>query len=322
MFDEDSKAKAALYAAIFLTLTGYAGRFAGIEPVNSQFFVFAVWAYVLFADNLVYRISGGSPLISRTGEFLALAMWSLAFSALFELLNLRLGAWSYINQPATLSTRWTGLALGWAAFLPSLFITSELLRCLGLFRDLKIPPLAVTPGLVKGFYAAGLAMLLLPLAMPKLFWPLIWAAGFFLAEPLNYRLGLGSLLREWQGGLPSKTLRLAAAGVICGLLWSAWNGAAGAKWEYSSAVKAGGISGLPAFAYAGFAFFALEAYSLYCLSSWLRAGKTWEEGAWEMPGRPPAAAVRRSAWLLIIVTSYIALRAVDAHTVKLYIGWV
>ncbi|OGR68672.1 MAG: hypothetical protein A2081_03790 [Elusimicrobia bacterium GWC2_61_19] len=323
MFDEDAKAKAALYAAIFLTLLGYSGRLAGVEPLQSQFFPLAAWAYTLLADNLVYRLSGGSPLITRTGEVLVLALWSLALSAVFELLNLRLGAWYYTGQPATLSTRWTGLALGWAAFLPSLFVTSELLRCLGLFGRLKTPALTITPGVIYFFYASGAAMLLLPLALPRLAWPLIWGAGFFLAEPLNYRLGLGSLLREWEGGLPAKTLRMAAAGVVCGLLWSALNGAAGAKWGYSYPMKAGPeLFGLPVFAYAGFGLFALAAYSLYALASWLRAGKTWEEGAWEIPGRRPESAVRYVAWLFFIITSYMALRAVDAHTIRLYIGWI
>jgi len=320
---EETKLKAALYAAISLTVVGYAGSFAGVEPLHNQFFPVAVWAYALFADNLVYRMSGSSPLITRAGELFVLALWSLAFSAVFELLNLRLCGWYYLNQPATLSTRWAGLALGWAAFLPSLFITSELLRCLGIFGRLKMPPLAVTPALIRGFYAAGLGMLLLALAFPKFLWPLACAAPLFLAEPLNYRLGLGSLLREWQGGLPAKTLRLAVSGVACGLLWGAWNGASGAKWAYSLALKAGPeLFGLPVFAYAGFGVFALEAYSLYSLASWLRAGKSWEESAWELPGKPPAAAARWAACLILIVTSYIALRAVDAHTVKLYIGWI
>lgn len=323
MFDEDAKAKAALYAAFVIAFIGYAGMLTGLEPVHNQFFPFALWSYTLFADNLLYRVTGDSPLVSRTEEFLTLALWSLALGAVLELLNLRFGAWQYVNQPATLSTRWTGMALGWAGGLPCLFVTSELLRCLGFFRNLKTPPLTISPGLIDGFHYAGLIALLLPLVLPRFCWPLICLAGLLLAEPLNRRLGLGSLLREWQGGLPAKTLRLAAAGLICGLLWSWWNSAAGAKWTYASVLKAGPeLFGLPLFAYAGFAFFSLQAYSLYALASALRAGQTWEDGAWKMPGTPPAAGVNYLAWLFIIVTSYIALRAVDARTITMYIGWI
>ena len=62
MFDEDSKCKFALYLGFFLTIFGYSGRFIGIEPVNSQFFAFAVWSLILLTDNLAYRFKGNSPL--------------------------------------------------------------------------------------------------------------------------------------------------------------------------------------------------------------------------------------------------------------------
>ncbi|OGR69215.1 MAG: hypothetical protein A2179_06710 [Elusimicrobia bacterium GWC2_63_65] len=323
MLGEELKAKAALYGAIFLTFLGYGGRFAGLEPFNNQFFAYAAWAYILFADNLTYRLSGSSPLISRTGEFAALAAWSVAFSGVFELLNLRLDGWHYIFQPATLSVRWTGRALAWGAFLPSLFATADLLRCLGLFRNLKCPPLKVSAVLLNGVLAAGLLLAALALAWPARFWPLIWLAPFFLADPLNYKLGLPSLLREWQGGVPGKTLRLTTAGIVCGLLWSAWNGAAGARWAYAPFKKAGPeVFGLPLPAYLAFGLFALGAYSAYALASWLREGRTWEEGGWAPQGRRPPWWAPYALWPLLIITSYIVFRLTDAHLVKLYLGWI
>lgn len=322
MFDEEARLKFFLYAAILLTLLGYTGRYLAIEPLNNQFFAFAAWAYIFFIDNAVYRFSGFSPAVSRTAEFAALALWSLAISCLFELLNLRLGAWYYINQPSTLHTRWTGFAFAWAAFLPSLFVTSELLRAFGLFRGLRTARLAVTPRLLRNFLAAGTLLLLLPLAAPGLFWPLVWVAFFFFAEPFCYRLGLPSLLREWEGGLPGKTLRLAVSGPICGLLWGLWNSAAGAQWGYYAKFNAGPeIFGLPIPAYGAFALFALQAYSLYSLSSVLMSGRTWEQGSWPLPGKAPGLTLQYSAVLILVITSYIAFRAVDAHSVQLYLAW-
>ncbi|MDO8803040.1 MAG: hypothetical protein Q7R35_01290 [Elusimicrobiota bacterium] len=319
MFDEDSKAKFALYLAVFLTVLGYSGRYIGVEPLNNQFFVFAVWSFVLLADNLTYRFKGNSLLISRTPEFLVLAAWSLAIAGLLELLNLRLGAWHYLNQSSDLSMRWTGRALTWASVLPSLFIVDEMFRSFGLFRGLKSKVFKIKPGLIEGFYTAGVALLCLALAAPGFFWPLALPAVFFLAEPLNLRLGLPSLLREWEGGLPGKTLRLAAAGLTCGLLWNWWNWAAGSGWKYDLPSP---LSEMPAAVYAGFPLLGLAAYSLYSLASYLRAGKTWEETAWPMPGKPPAAAVQWAAAALLLITSYIALRAVDSHTVKMFLGWI
>ena len=322
MFEEESKARFELYAGILLTFLGYAGRFTGIEPLYNQFFVFAVWAYIFFSDYLTYKLKGVSLAVSRTGEFLTLALWSLAICSAYELLNLRLEAWYYVDQPATLSTRWTGRAFAWAATLPCLFVTSELLRFFNLLRGLNSARFKVPGKLLRSFPAAGAALLLAALAVPKFFWPLIWPAFLLLAEPLNYRLGLGSLLRELEAGMPVKALRLALSGIICGLLWNLWNSAAGAKWGYTHMFKAGPeVFGLPLPAYAGFPFFAIVSYSLYSLASYLRDGKTWEEGARGSPGAVPPFTIQVAAGLLIIMC-YSAFRAVDAHTVKLYLGWV
>lgn len=321
MFGEESKLKFFLYAAILLTITGYTGRYLALEPLNNQFFAFAAWAYILFADNAAYRFSGSSPAVSRTGQFAALALWSIAASCLFELLNLRLGAWYYINQPSTLATRWLGSAFSRAALLPSLFVTSELLRAFGLFRGLRTPPLRVTRRLLITMLAAGALFLLLPLTAPGLFRPLAWIAFFFLAEPVNYRFGLPSLLREWEGGLPGKTLRLALSGLACCLLWKVWNGAAGAQWRYSAGPGAW-LGGLPLAACAASTLFALQAYSLYGLSAALGDGLTWEEGSRPLPGKAPGLAARYAVSAVLIIISYITFRAVDACTVQLFVAWI
>lgn len=293
--------------------------YTGIEPINNQFFVFAAWSLVLLTDNLAYRIRGRSLLVSRTPEFLVLAAWSLALSGLLELLNLRLEAWHYLNQPSTLSTRWTGRILAWASVLPSLFVMTELLEAFGLFRGLRSGTFKTGPAVIKGFYAAGALLFCLALAVPGSLWPAALPAVFFLAEPLNLRLGLPSLLREWEGGLPGKTLRLTAAGLVCGLLWSLWNKAAGASWVYNLPAP---LSGMPGAVYAGFPVFSLAAYSLYSLASCLRAGKTWEEVFWPMPGEPPGPAARWTAGIFLLITTYVALLAVDSYTVEMFLGWI
>ncbi len=321
MFDEDAKSKSALYAAILLTALGYTGRYFSIEPIHNQFFIFAVWAFILFIDNISYRLKGTSLLISRTDEFCILAFWSLIISAVFEIINLRLGAWYYTNQPSDLSTRWGSWCLQWSALLPCFFISEEALSALGLFRGIKAKPLPVTASLVKFLYAAGGGMLLLAMAAPLLFGPLVWPAFLFLAEPVNYRFGLQSLLRELEGGLPGKTLRLAASGVSCGLLWALWNSGAGAKWGYYTQYKAEEIIVLPLPAYLAFSVAALTMYSLYNLASLLRAGRTWEERSWTIPGRQPGLIPQGLAVLLACFTLYAALRLVDAHSVKMYLGW-
>jgi hypothetical protein len=322
MFGEETRLKALLYAAILLTLLGYTGRYLGLEPLNNQFFAFAAWSYVLFADNLVYRFTGWSPAVSRPSEFLALSLRSLAFCCALELLNLRLGVWYYSGLPATLSTRWTGFACAWAALLPSLFVTAELLRAAGLFSGLRTLRLPVAPALPRALAAAGALALLLALAFPDFLAAPLCAAFLMIAEPLNYRLGLPSLLRELEGGLPGKTLRLALAGPACGLLWAAWNGAAGASWTCALAFPGPRLLGLPLAAWPLFSLAALQAYSLASLASALHAGRGWEEGEWRMPGPVPGPLAKGAVLLLVCAACYLALRAVDQHTVRVFLAWI
>ncbi|MDA8244195.1 MAG: hypothetical protein M0025_08770 [Elusimicrobia bacterium] len=317
MFGEDFRAKAFLYLGFFLTLFGYAGRFFAVEPVHNLFFPFAAWSYVLLADNLSWRIKGSSALVSRTEEFLYAAAGSVALAAAAELLNLRLDAWHYFDQSSVLSTRWAGRLFGWGAALPSIFATCELLSAFGLFRSARSRPFRLRPGLPKALALSGGGALAAAAAYPSALWPLAVPALLLLSEALNLRLGLPSLFRELAGGLPAKTLRLAAAGLICGLLWGWWNRGSGGNWQLSLEAFPGALRYLPAV----FPLLGPAAYSFYSLASWLRAGKSWEDIPWTMPGRPPGGRVRLAALLIIIITSYTALRAVDAYTVRMYLGW-
>lgn len=315
---EELRLRYALYLAFFLTLFGYAGRFTGIEPVNNQFFVFAAWSFVLLADNLAYRFKGNSALVSRPGEFLWLAAWSAALCALAELANLRLGAWYYMNQPSDLALRWGGRLLAWAAVLPSVFALEEMLRTTRLFRGLSSRPFTLSPGLPGNLALAGGLLLALAFAMPDPGRLLAMPALFLLAEGLNLRLGLPSLLRELAGGVAGKAARLCASGLLSVLLWNWWNRAAGGGWEYVPPAWLP-YSWAP---YLAFPLLGPACYSVYSLASWLRAGRTWEEEGWTLPGRAPSAGLRAGAAAFLLIISYIALRMADAHTVRLYLGWI
>jgi hypothetical protein len=321
MLEEEVKAKLALYTAIILGFSAFTGALTGVEPLHNQFFAMAAWACALLLDNLLYRLRGASPLVSATREFVLLALLSVVFCSVLELLNLRLQAWYYVYAPSTLSTRWAGRFFSWAALLPALFSAAELLRVFGIFGGLKAEPLKTAPAADRYFYAAGGGMLLLALAFPRPFWPLAWAALLPLAEPPCLRLGLPSLLRDWGAGLPGRTLRLALAGLFCGLAWNFLNRASGCRWEFQP-VSGPALFGVSVFLYPAYAFLAMQAYSLCALASWPRGGRTWEDPSWAIPGRLPAPRAGYAAALALFIISYIAFRAVDAATVKLYLGWI
>ncbi|HBA60442.1 MAG TPA: hypothetical protein DCZ92_06425 [Elusimicrobia bacterium] len=323
MLDEESKARSAFYAGLMLFFFVLGGRALQLEPVSSQFFVFSSWTCLLLVSAVLYWVKGSSPLVSRTGEFFVLAFWSAFFGACFELFNLRLRLWQYTSQPFTLSTRWTGHVLSWAVMLPFLFTLTEFLSVYRPFRRIRTPAFRLGKGSARVMYASGAVMLALALALPKFFSPLLCCAFLLPAEALNLRLGLPSLLRELQAGLPEKTLNLLASGTLAGLLWNYWNSLAGAKWAYFVGFNAGtSLAGLPAAGCAAFALFALQSYALCSLASYTRAGKNWEEGTWTMPGERPHHLLPLASYLLVIITLYIALRAVDARSTAVFLGWI
>lgn len=322
MFEEDIKAKFLTYAALLLGMFGFAGNYIGIEPIHNVFYLFAWWTYIFFVDVAIFRIKGDSLIISRTEEFVYLALWSAFIWFLFELANLRLANWHYVYVPADRTMRWTGYLIAYATVLPGIFETAELLETLGLFRNLKTRRrLAVTPGLLRKFTIAGWIALALPLIWPRWFFALIWVAFIFLAEPLNYRLGLRSLLKELERGDRRRPFLLLSAGLICGFLWELWNYSAGAKWIYTVPLVGDlKLFEMPVAGYIGFPVFALECYAMYNLISWLRRGRTWEEDAQEpLPGIQPKPAHLFAAAAALLLIYYIGIHAIDMHTVRLYI---
>lgn len=313
---EEAKAKSALYAGMLLFFLTLGGHTLQLEPVNNQFFAFASWTCLLLFSAILYRAKGSAPLVSRTEEFLVLALWSAFFGACLELLNLRLGLWQYTSQPLTLSARWTGRLLSWAVMLPFLFTTAELIGFFRPFRKITMAPFRPPKDSARLMHAAGAVMLALALLLPGYFSALLCCAFFLPAEALNLKLGLPSLLRELQAGLPEKTCDLLASGTLCGLLWNYWNSLAGGKWEYLVS-----FAGLPAAGCAA-ALFAVQAYSLYSLASYTRGGKNWEESAWTLPGRQPHFLAAPASYFVIIVALYLALRLTDSFTTTDYLGWV
>jgi len=320
---EDAKAKFLVYAGIFLAFIGATGNAFEVEPIHNLFYIFAWWAYILIIDAVIYRIKGDSLIVSRMDEFWFLAAWSVFIWSLFELANLRLQNWQYMFIPSDKSLRWTGYLLAYATVLPGLFETAELLASAGLASRAKSPSLRVTSGLLKKIYLAGAAALILPMILPRYFFALIWVAFTLLLEPINYRLGLRSLLRDLEAGAPGKLYQLLAGGFICGLLWEFLNFKAGAKWIYTVPLV-GDIKlfEMPVAGYIGFPLFAVECYAMYNFISYLRRGRTWEPDAQEANTGP-----KSPLWLLVgaaalsLITLYTAAKTIDAHTVRLYIAY-
>ena len=97
-------------------------------------------------------------------------------------------------------------------------------------------------------------------------------------EPINYRWGGKSILRDWEKGSLRKFYLLLTAGCICGFLWEFWNFWATTKWIYTvpffEELK---LFEMPVLGFFGFPPFAVECYVIYNFISLFRHQRGWEE---------------------------------------------
>lgn len=194
------------------------------------------WGYILLVDAWLYRRHGKSLLTTRR-ELLALqCILSTAFWCLFEGYNRLLPGWRYINLDSDLSVRFAGYILAFATIMPGMFLTCEFLQSYGLFKKTNARTFQWSPAALNLIALVGIAGCVIPPFMPEhtrgYLWAFVWVGWFLMLEPVNYRRGLPSLLRDWEQGDWTRTLQLLVAGAICGLLWEFWNIWAFTKWEY------------------------------------------------------------------------------------------
>ena len=250
----------------------------GQAPI-AEWFTPIVWTgYVLLIDGVVARLTGRSYLTAARDEFVLVALVSIAGWWLFELYNAprfwRGGSdltglwWQYHDLEPNAFLRRVGYDWAFATIFPALFLTAAALRAT-LFAATRVRPWSVSATTLNVAVAAGGVAVLLPLVTPSPWLvPLVWVGWILLLEPVNYRRGRPSWLRDLARGDASRLLALLASGVVCGLLWELWNYWAPTKWTYTvpylGHVK---LFEMPVLGYLGFPPFALECYAMY---HWVR----------------------------------------------------
>lgn len=254
---------------------------AKIEPVY-QWFTPIVWTgYILFGDALVLRQRGRSLLHDRLREFLVMLWLSVLFWLIFEVYNLRLANWYYVNVPENPWLRDLAYLWSFATIFPGLFVTSELVAAL-LHIDLTrrwFAPLRFGP-----WWSVSLVVGLLFLAVPPLLtyrasrflFGFVWLGVILFLDPINRWLGAPSLIAEWEAGRLGRTLALLVGGAACGVLWEFWNYWAGAKWVYAVPIL-GDIKlfEMPVIGFLGFPPFCLECFVLYQFARRVLGGRIW-----------------------------------------------
>jgi hypothetical protein len=252
--------------------------FLKIPIVQDYFYILAWWPYIILADGLIYKQRGWSPIKGRPFGFLSLITWSVTIWLVFELFNLRLQNWHYIQLVSNPFLRWSGYTLAFATVFPALFETYYLIKTLGISEQIRSRPFTIKPIIERISLSTGLICLILPIVLPKYFFPLVWIGFVLLLDPINARMKGPSLLKDISNGTPQKAIQLLISGMICGLLWEFWNFWAKSKWIYTIPFVGDlKLFEMPVLGFLGFPPFALECYVMYNSICCLGLAIPWEQ---------------------------------------------
>ncbi len=254
---------------------------ARIDPVYTWFTPIMWSGYILFADALVLRLRGHSLLHDRFREFVMMAWLSVFFWLIFEIYNLRLANWYYVNTPSNVWLRDLGFLWSFATIFPGLFLTSE---WLGALLKIDLGRRQIAPRRFGRWWTVsivvGLAFMVIPPLLPyrisRFLFGFVWLGVIFFLDPINHRMGAPSLIAEWEEGRLGRTLALLVGGALCGVLWEFWNFWAGAKWIYAVPILGDiKIFEMPVLGFLGFPPFCLECYVLYQFARRVLWGRVW-----------------------------------------------
>ena len=246
--------------------------FRGFQPVAVYFTPIAWTCYILLADAAVLAIRGHSRLHDEPRKFASAAVLSIPLWLIFEAYNLRLQNWSYSGVPVAWPLALLGYGWSFATIFPGIFETADLIESFGWFPPRA--PIRFPPAVRRAMVFLGAVCLVAPLIAPqpvaRRLFALVWIGFIFLLDPINYRLGLPSLIGDFAVGGRARFYSLLASGFACGWFWEFWNYWAAAKWHYIFPMfQSWKIFEMPVPGYLGFLPFALECFVMYVTASYL-----------------------------------------------------
>ncbi len=243
--------------------------YLNVEPVPTWFYVFAWYPTIVLLDSLATRLDGRPSALWHRSTISVFA-WSAVIWLVLEAANFRLQNWYYVFLPQHIWARWSGILLSFATVVPVLLHAERVLDAAGIFplrksnsvrpRGISVRAWELNAATILGVVSGSLALF-----YPKLFFPLIWVAGFLIADPFVYRHDPSlSLIGDLERGTPGRIGRLMLGGLGIGLIWETYNFWARGKWIYTIPLLDGTkLFEMPPIGFVGFPVFALEAWTMY-----------------------------------------------------------
>ncbi len=226
-----------------------------------NFYVLAWWSYIAFVDAALALKSGSFRVLNRNLPFLILI--SSAFWCIFELLNLRIQNWYYINIPEGTLIRYFGYLVAYGTVIPGICVTKEALA--SVLGAVRVRPLSIR------HYAGcsvslGFGLLVLLLLFPSYLFFLAWVFPFLVLDGYAYATGRWCFMKDLEKGNGSNLVPALLSGLVCGFLWETWNYWAISKWVYTVPFfEDFKIFEMPMAGYGGFLLFAPETVLFFSL---------------------------------------------------------
>lgn len=240
-----------------------------LEGLRTHWAFFPLWlGYCLTIDALVKTRSGSSLFTRSPKKYFGLFLISAPSWWLFELFNIHLNNWQYIGKEHFTDVEYALLAsLSFSTVIPAVFGSAELVATFRWVRNLKFKIILTSSSKsLLLFFTSGVILLLAIFKWPDVFYPFIWAAVYFIIEPLNVKAGYSSLFeftkdKNWQA-----LISLSLGCLICAFFWEMWNYYSYPKWVYNLPhVNAPKLFEMPLPGYIGYIPFSLELFALTSL---------------------------------------------------------
>lgn len=247
--------------SILLYLSGYYALVRRVEHLQYFFYVTSWWSYIIFLDAALALKEKRSLVLNK--HIASLIIISCGFWCFFELINIRLQNWYYINLPVNTIQRYGGYFLAYGTVIPAIYITKELTYIL--FGNTTVRPLRIKRYPVYAI-SLGTVILFLTLIFPRYLFACTWIFAVLVIDAINYARGYISFMGDLEKGRAGHFISAVVAGLICGILWEMWNYRSISKWIYSVPFfEKGKIFEMPLPGYLGFLAFGLETIAFFNL---------------------------------------------------------
>ncbi len=260
----------------------------GLEGLRTHWGFFPLWlGYCLTVDGLNDFRTGTSLLRRSWRAYIGLFLISAPIWWSFELVNWRTQNWLYLGREYFSDVEYLVLSsLSFSTVVPAVFGTAELFASTRFIRRLKAGPrLRSDLKTSRLLYAIGVAMFLLMMAWPRLFFPFIWTFMVFVLEPINAWLGNRTMLSWTDKGDWRPIAALWMGVLVCGFFWEMWNFFSYPKWVYSVPFfQFWHIFEMPFLGYFGYLPFAAELVAVFHLVMGLLG---WKRTDYVMAGLSP-----------------------------------